>query len=527
MKKQPKKSFTINFPKWIKGRGFVQNRLDKSSILINGLFLVCVLLSISSGLIDIIFFSGLSKEKLPFGPWMIAAAILYTAMSIGFTFGKFFCAMMLGMLKELRSRLRAALKPWAENISKAIIPWQIVHKFLIGISILTSISLSVVSIGNGVRLMEQNIKNMTADADELISLNQSVNENIVNRRDATQENISGTRRAQQVAQQEVDDAWNRIAAYQSELDKIDDNDELTDEEKTQQKADLKRAVVSRTPKGVTNANVDYMTKTQLRTIMQQQTLANEVIDATSSYDESIKYDKEQIETKILAIADKEYKTPNGNLIKFVNDDGTTINIQLAISRLQSAISLWQSDTGETGASSKVFTLIATYIHAAPSAGGMGVSEIMLMIVIMIFGIVQEFLIALFTPKSNIDRKLLSQVSQYLEWKDEREKETFLISVYTDYVGDGIINQADYEAKCRKCVELMENTQEDIIAKYSKVKKENPEVVELKNKIEKLELENKKLQEQEKKIVEQPKSRVIKTDGYSDAVADKIKEIEAL
>ena len=98
---------------------------------------------------------------------------------------------------------------------------------------------------------------------------------------------------------------------------------------------------------------------------------------------------------------------------------------------------------------------------------MGMSEWMMMIFIALVGIVQEFLIALFTPKANIDRKVLSQVSSYLEWKDEEEKERFLISVYKDYVGDGIINQEDFDAKVKKCVTLMEDTEEDIIAKYSK------------------------------------------------------------
>ena len=81
-----------------------------------------------------------------------------------------------------------------------------------------------------------------------------------------------------------------------------------------------------------------------------------------------------------------------------------------------------------------------------------------MILIALFGIVQEFLIYLFTPKATIDRKLLSQVSSYMMWKDEEEKERFLISVYKSYVGDGIINQESYEAKCKKCVSLMQETE---------------------------------------------------------------------
>jgi hypothetical protein len=151
------------------------------------------------------------------------------------------------------------------------------------------------------------------------------------------------------------------------------------------------------------------------------------------------------------------------------------------------------------------------MNADVKAGGMGVSEWMMMILIAIFGIVQEFLIYIFTPKAVIDRKLLSQVSQYLKWKDEVEKERFLISVYKDYVGDGIINREDYEAKCKKCVELMEDTIEDDIARYSKKQKphkdEVSEMTELlkqyQAQIEKLKRENAKLASPET-VAESPK-----------------------
>ena len=183
------------------------------------------------------------------------------------------------------------------------------------------------------------------------------------------------------------------------------------------------------------------------------------------------------------MADKEYRTPDGELISFTNEDGSLVDVQLAISRLQNGISEWQSDTGDVGESSKIFTLIATYINADAKAGGMGISEWMLMILIALFGIVQEFLIYLFTPKATIDRKLLSQVSSYMMWKNEEEKERFLISVYKSYVGDGIINQENYEAKCKKCVSLMQETEDDVIAKWSKKEVKSKEKKEFSNKVD--------------------------------------------
>ena len=69
------------------------------------------------------------------------------------------------------------------------------------------------------------------------------------------------------------------------------------------------------------------------------------------------------------------------------------------------------------------------------------------------------------------------------WKNEEEKERFLISVYKSYVGDGIINQENYEAKCKKCVSLMQETEDDVIAKWSKKEEKPKEKKEFSNKVD--------------------------------------------
>lgn len=466
-----RKQFKLTWPKFEKGKGFNKNRITKSTILINGILVTCILLSIASGFIDVTFFSGLSKSLFHIGTIPIAASILYTIISLGFISGKFWCAMQIGMLKELQTRLESKGKTWAKNLKFARLPWHIAHKFLIVVSIITALSLSVNSIGAGIRTMENTIKNMTADAELLVELKNSVNEGVQEKRTAAKESITGQKSAQETAKEEVALAWTRIAEYQSQLDKIDADTDMTAQEKAAQKSALRRAAVNRAPKGVNSSNIDYMTQTQLRSIMQAQAMENESIDSSTIYEESIAYDQSQIEDTLRALADKEYKTPDGQLIRFINSDGSLVNIQTAISRLQKGIADWQSDTGDVGESSKIFTLVATYMNADVKAGGMGVSEWMMIVLIALFGIVQEFLIYLFTPKAAIDRKLLSQVSSYMRWESEEEKERFLISVYKSYVGDGIINQDDYEAKCKKCVNLMEDNEDDVIAKYAKKKKQ--------------------------------------------------------
>ena len=243
------------------------------------------------------------------------------------------------------------------------------------------------------------------------------------------------------------------------------NDELEDEEKTEQITKLKTEAVQSLPV-VSNRNVEYLSKPEFEKEFAKITKSNEIVDSTHVYEEAIAYDKSQIEDTIFAIADKEYKMPDGSDIKFISDDGKPINVQLAISRLQNGISMWQADTGDVGESSKVFTLLAMYIKADQTAGGMGVTEWMIMVFIFITGIIQECMIALCTPSATIDRGTLLSVSRYCLWKDEEEKNKFLLKVYKSYVGDGVFSQEDYEAKCKKCVELMEETEEDVINRYT-------------------------------------------------------------
>ena len=508
--KQKESKIKIFFPKWVKGRGFVANKIDNSTILINGLLLTCIGLSIASGFVDIVCYSGLSVSLFHLGTLALPAAILYTLISIFLTSGKFWFGMKIGMLKELRTRLKVQNFQWYKNITKALVPWQLLHKLLICISLLTAMSMSVNSIGSGIRAMQQNIDNMTRDAQQLIELNNSVNSGVKENRSAKKDNIMSTKNAQDNAKKEVEKHWPLLEKYQTKIRTIRQNEELADEDKDKQIAKIKKEAVDALPV-VSNKNVEYISKPEFEREFAKITKSNEIIVKSSNYEEAIAYDKSQIEDTILAISDKEYKMPDGTLIQFIDNDGKPINVQLAISRLQNGISMWQADTGDVGESSKVFTLLAMYIKADETAGGIGAAEWMIMMFIFFTGIIQECMIALCTPSATIDRKTLSSVSRYCEWKNEEEKERFLLRVYKSYVGDGVFNQADYEEKCRKCVELMEETEDDVIVKYSKKNKTAVKAVRART---------------IKEDVPVAETKEIPT-GYSDAVARKIREVESI
>ena len=241
--------------------------------------------------------------------------------------------------------------------------------------------MSVNSIGAGIRSMQQNIDNMTRDAQQLIELFNSVNSGVKENRSAKKDNIMSTKNAQDDAKKEVEKYWTLLDNYQTKIRTIRQNEELADEDKDKQIAKIKKEAVSSIPV-VSNKNVEYISKPEFEREFAKITKSNEVVDSSSVYEEAIAYDKSQIEDTILAIADKEYKMPDGTVISFVDDTGKPINVQSAISRLQNGISMWQADTGDVGESSKMFTLLATYIKTDISAGGMGASELMLMVFII-------------------------------------------------------------------------------------------------------------------------------------------------
>ena len=106
-----------------------------------------------SGFIDLVFFSGLSVALYSlFGFKVIPAGLVLGLMSVVIIFGKAWCAMRVSQINELTSHLKA-LKH--EDCCKALRKpkrfWGALHKLCMSISLLTAMSLSVVSVGDGIR----------------------------------------------------------------------------------------------------------------------------------------------------------------------------------------------------------------------------------------------------------------------------------------------------------------------------------------------------------------------------------------
>ena len=229
-KKKIEKKFNFNFV-FNKDK----ERLSSSAILVRGSLLTCIILSFASGIIDIAFFSGLSKSLLHIGTVPMHAAILYTIISAGFISAKFWLAMKLGMLKELQARLTAKQFAWAKNLNKPIIRTNFWHKFMIAISIMTALSLSVNSIGSALKDAERNSTNITISIDELKALKDQKKADSNDRRSLTRENLEGTANSKQTAEKEADRYWTNIENWQAKLAQIYSSEDYlaleTDKEK--------------------------------------------------------------------------------------------------------------------------------------------------------------------------------------------------------------------------------------------------------------------------------------------------------
>lgn len=512
--KLPKLSF-----KWLSKKNekkFDKPTLRTTTVLINGKLATCVLLSIISGLIDLVFFSGLSKSAYDlFGFIAIPAGLLLSLMSIGFTMGKFFCAMQLGAIGELKNRIRNAGYNWYKNLNKISWKWQIIHKFLIGVSILTSISLSVVSIGTGVSRNANKLKQI----DELIIEGTKYNEILNTARDTsltatvsksvdtseqdaityTQNYMSRIRPAIEQYKQDRQEFTRAGYNVNSEEEVVWDNQIIIPSTYWDQRNEEINNLLQNAGYGTLSGRQIYdLNLNNVQAVIRRNYLNN----YQSRNPEEIKREMEEARQSTVLEAqgwldtlnasnftkNERVDMPNGRYeytsvpvtfdADYSNTD-TKVLITRALSLLKQYRTEVESDSGDIGSSSKLFMMIGNALDkinvkqansvtdalSMKVKTGMGSTEIMIMLVIMLFGIVQEFLIALFTPKSTISRKMLYQFDSVFE--SDFDMNRFMLSVYLDYYNKGIIAKDDFEAKCKKCVDLMQNTEETLIEKYSK------------------------------------------------------------
>lgn len=486
--REPKRTVKLPTIKWKwnnkKGEKFFEKpTVDSTEVLISGKIVTLLILSFVSGIIDLVFFSGLSKSVFKIATVSVAAGIVYTLMSIGFTSAKFWCATQLSVIKELQARLKENGLPF-KALNKPKLRWNVIHKFLIGVSLITAISLSVVSIGDAVRKNQNVIKRTNTDIEKITKLANTTDKSDEVQFSALIKSSTASETAVGRAQADAAKIWPIIEDYRSERAEFEA--EFGNNFSSKEEVVFKgQTIVPDTYWDKQNSLVQTKVKaagrnlsiTQIRNITSEAVLANQIkreIETSTSNSASNKLEELSAQTKDKAI--QEIENLQGRYFMPGSEEAVVFdpnNISGAIATLGDIKAAYENDTGDVGESSKVFMLIGPVIDKKKQVtasdvesaylqevdtSSFGTTEVMMMILIMIFGIVQEFIIALYTPKSTIDRKTLSQFSEYLDLKEMENNgldiNHFLIKIYNNYLDDGSYSQAKYEFKMDKVIEVI-------------------------------------------------------------------------
>ena len=481
--REPKKTIKLPIIKWKwnskKGEKFFEKpTIDSTEVLISGKIVTLLILSFVSGIIDLVFFSELSKSVFKIATVSVAAGIVYTLMSIGFTSAKFWCATQLSVIKELQARLKENGLPF-KALNKPKLRWNVIHKFLIGVSLITAISLSVVSIGDAVRKNQNDILRAKQAYEKIAKYSSTADVSDEEQFKALVKGTNASSTAADTAQTKAAEIWPIIEAYREDRAAFEaqygNNFGSTEIEYKGEIADTYWDKQNSLVQSKIKAKGRTLSISQIRNITSEAVLAStikkEIEDSvantsldslTELADKTNNKAKQEVEN-----LEGRFTWPDGSPVIFDPD-----NISKSLQTLGDIQSAYENDSGDVGQSAKMFMIVGPALESKftnkatleniteqkVSTNSFGTTEIMMMILIMIFGIVQEFIIALYTPKSTIDRRTLSQFSEYLDLKEMENKgldiNHFLIKIYNNYLDDGSYSQAKYDYKMDKVIEVI-------------------------------------------------------------------------
>ncbi len=486
-KQQTKRTFklpTIHW-KWGSKKGekfFEKPTMDSTEILISGKIVTLLVLSFVSGIIDLVFFSELSKSVFKIATVSVAAGIVYTLMSIGFTSAKFWCATQLSVIKELQARLKENGLPHAA-LNKPKLRWNFAHKFLITVSLITAISLSVVSIGDAVRKNQNEILKAKQAYEKIAKYSSTADVSDEEQFKALVKGTSASSSAADTAATKAAEIWPIIEAYREDRaafeaqygnnfgsKEIEYKGEIADTYWDKQNS-LVQSKIKAKGRTLSISQIRNITSEAVlaSTIKKEieDSVANTSLDSlTELADKTTNKARQEVEN-----LEGRFTWPDGSPVVFDPD-----NISKSLQTLGDIQSAYENDSGDVGQSAKMFMIIGPALESKFSnkatleniteqkvtTNSFGTTEVMMMVLIMIFGIVQEFIIALYTPKSTIDRRALSQFSEYLDLKAMEEKgldiNHFLIKIYNNYLDDGSYNQAKYDYKMDKVIDVIAKRQ---------------------------------------------------------------------
>lgn len=498
--------------------------VTSAQVLINGKLIVFIFCSLVSAFINLVFISNLSKSNYDIGTLIsVPAAVLLGSLSIGLDIAKFLLAIQVNTLNELIRKLSKF--SWVKNVKRAAIWWKSVYITFIILSVITSMSLSSISIGAGITRNA----NLINQIDEYIIQGEQYT-NINAGADAvTRENLisKATDTSEKDARDYAENAVSEIEEFIAVVGPIVsaeyvDDENLEDGGKTaiQKKNEaLKPYEARRTKINNILKGAGYRARSFDELVaFNTMTLAADIKQKRLEYLQSSSNDiaveklgelKENTNVEIYswletlnALSLINPKTNEPMVFDTSTDKPANVLAKSATQMLKALRVDVENDSGDIGSSSKIFMQFGSIfaskklgdkdLQAAlnvKAQGSFGATEIMMMGMLLFLSLLCELAINLFSPKTNISRKMLSQFSEYFD--PDFDVDDFMMDVYIDQLKFGVLDRDAFDRKSKKAVELTEITKDSLYEKYSKKNKtiglkESKEVEKLKNKIRSLE-----------------------------------------
>ena len=498
--------------------------VTSAQVLINGKLIVFIFCSLVSAFINLVFISNLSKSNYDIGTLIsVPAAVLLGSLSIGLDIAKFLLAIQVNTLNELIRKLSKFT--WVKNVKRAAIWWKSVYITFIILSVITSMSLSSISIGAGITRNA----NLINQIDEYIIQGEQYT-NINAGADAvTRENLisKATDTSEKDARDYAENAVSEIEEFIAVVGPIVsaeyvDDENLEDGGKTaiQKKNEaLKPYEARRTKINNILKGAGYRARSFDELVaFNTMTLAADIKQKRLEYLQSSSNDiaveklgelKENTNVEIYswletlnALSLINPKTNEPMVFDTSTDKPANVLAKSATQMLKALRVDVENDSGDIGSSSKIFMQFGSIfaskklgdkdLQAAlnvKAQGSFGATEIMMMGMLLFLSLLCELAINLFSPKTNISRKMLSQFSEYFD--PDFDVDDFMMDVYIDQLKFGVLDRDTFDRKSKKAVELTEITKASLYEKYSKKNKtiglkESKEVEKLKDKIRSLE-----------------------------------------
>ena len=484
------------FWKYYENDGKLSRPISSAQVLINGKLVVFVFCSLVSAFINLVFISNLTKSGYSVGTlFTLPAAVLLGSLSIGLDIAKFLLAIQVNTLGELIRKLSKF--SWVKNVKRASIWWRTVYVTFILLSVITSVSLSSISIGAGITRNA----NLISQIDEYIVQGEGYT-NINAGADAvTRQNLisKATDTSERDARDYAENAVAEIEAFIAEVGPIvnaeyqDIEDGLT--AKQQKENALKPYEAKRTKINNILRGAGYRARTFDELVaFNTLTLASDIKQKRLEYLQSNSNDiaveklgelKDNTNAEIYSWLETlnalSLVNPKTNeIIVFDTSKEKPANV-LAKSATQLLKALRvdvENDSGDIGSSSKIFMQVGSLfaskdvgdkdLQAAlnvKAEGSFGATEVMMMGMLLFLSLLCELAINLFSPKTNISRKMLSQFSEYFD--TNFDVNDFMLEIYIDQLNFGILDRDAFDRKAKKAVELTEITKDSLYEKYRK------------------------------------------------------------